>query len=193
MAFRTDLYNPEIETFVRDFLCSIEAEVVESESGILDVVIPERHAEHFGGKGQRRITFHQQNLVTKERFTHDDIEFTTYGSPLLNDIFDYAKEQGKATQRFAVCKTPKSEQMLSIQLPSSPINCRYTTTSAEKVYVPYFQFYFKISYLTDDKQENVEVVTLNAHTHQLEDSILLRKTKPQRRKERDERSESAKR
>ncbi len=141
-----------MRTFVKKFFEVHQSRISESEQG-LTVSLPEELRPHFG---QDTI-----ELVFDPRDVDEKSELVTHGSYILNTIYHLLQDRGgKIVSRLEEKHKPTREELEKRVLIE---NGRVRSVKVKKEKVVDILFNFKVSYLSDEKLE--DIFTLGVDTH----------------------------
>ncbi|MBM3211960.1 hypothetical protein FJZ33_07065, partial [Candidatus Poribacteria bacterium] len=158
----------KIRNFVTKCLESVGAIVEFTEYDYAEVVIPDEYARHFDGRNYFNLSFDFD--VAKH---HEDSEFVTYGGYFLDKVMELATQKGLA------CKRHISDPKIEIRNLPDKIkgkiafrNCRINFVANIPVIYHYILFNFKVSYISDEREDRIVKILVNLNTGQVDDNML---------------------
>lgn len=158
----------KIRDFVTRCLESVGAIVEFPEYNYAEVLIPDEFAKYFDYKNYFNLSFDFD--VARQ---HEESEFVTYGSYFLDKVIDLA------TQRGLSCKRHITDQKVELRTLPEKIkgriafrNCRSTFLANVPVIHHYILFNFKVSYISDEREDTIVKALVNLNTGHADDRML---------------------
>jgi tetratricopeptide (TPR) repeat protein len=158
----------KIRSFVTKCLESVGALVEFPEYDYAEVLIPDEFVEHFDGEGYFGLSF---DFDVARR--HEDSEFVTYGSYFLDKVIDLASQRGLTCSRHIVDENVGGRTLpQKIKGKIAFRNCRATFLANVPVIYHYVLFNFKVSYISDEREDRIIKVLVNLNTGHVDDNML---------------------
>lgn len=158
----------KIRGFVMKCLESVGALVEFPEYDYAEVLIPDEFAEHFDGESYFGLSFDFD--VARQ---HQDSEFVTYGSYFLDRVIDLASQRGLVCKRHILDENVEGRTLpQKIKGKIAFRNCRATFLANVPTIYHYVLFSFKISYISDEREDRIVRILVNLNTGHVDDSML---------------------
>jgi Tfp pilus assembly protein PilF len=158
----------KIRGFVTKSLESVGALVEFPEYDYAEVLIPDEFAEHFDGESYFGLSFDFD--VARQ---HEDSEFVTYGSYFLDRLIDLASQRGLACKRHILDENVEGRTLpQKIKGKIAFRNCRATFLANVPIIYHYVLFNFKVSYISDEREDRIVKVLANLNTGHVDDDML---------------------
>jgi len=179
MVMSEDKDVVRIRNFVTNSLNGIGAVTEFLSYNYAEALIPDDLSDYFEGENYFKLAF---DFDVARR--HEDAEFVTYGSYFLDRLTYVARQQGLAGKRH-ISSGEIDIQSVERKLRGKVIfrGCKGAFLAAKPMLYHYALFNFKVSYISDDKLEEIHKVLVNLNTNlvdeamsdELESSILIDK------------------
>lgn len=158
----------KIRSFVTKCLESIGALVEFAEYDYAEVLIPDEFSDYFDGQAYLNLSFDFD--VARQ---HGDSEFVTYGSFFLDRVVEVASQRGLACKRHIMDADVESRTLpQKIKGRIAFRNCRGTFLANAPVIYHYALFNFKVSYISDEREDRIMKVLVNLNTGKVDDRML---------------------
>ncbi|NOZ21338.1 MAG: hypothetical protein GXP25_09645 [Planctomycetes bacterium] len=155
---KTRSYDPRIKQFLLDYFDRIGAEVEHLSEDLIQVRIPEEHAQPFDGKTEVLLAFRFADMKG-----HDDAQFITFGSYTLDRVIRDCMARGDLIQRYIETKGAAPDDA-ALAFPATISGCIVIPGDTRRVYAPYITFTFLVCYNADMKTEEIASVTIDPRT-----------------------------
>lgn len=149
--------NDELMNFCQQIFTSYGALVEVQNDGLMEVVATDEIASNFATKSYLNFIF-DRNLVTQ----YPDAEFISYGHPYLEKIIHLASQKGLITRWYLnglKTTTGYLSEKVAHKVKFYDCKVKYLLDILERF--SYCLFNFKISYLSDDKKEEIKTVLVD--------------------------------
>jgi len=156
-----------IRNFVTNCLNGIGAVIEFPSYNYAEVLIPDELIDYFEGESYFNLAF---DFDIARR--HEDAEFVTYGSYFLDRLTHVARQQGLAGTRHistGEVNINNVEQKLHGKIIFK--GCKSTFLAAIPMLYHYALFNFKVSYISDDKLEEIRKVLVNLNTNLVDEAM----------------------
>jgi hypothetical protein len=158
----------KIRSFVTKCLESIGALVEFTEYDYAEALIPDDFADYFDGQTYFNLSFDFD--VARQ---HEDSEFVTYGSFFLDRVVELASHRGLACKRHIMDEDVEGRTLpQKIKGRIAFRNCRGTFLANAPVIYHYVLFNFKVSYISDEREDRIVKVLVNLNTGHVDDRML---------------------
>jgi len=151
-------YN--LESFVTHFYTSIGSVVEQIGYKAIEVLLPEGYKEHFGGKDDLKLVF--EGDVARE---NPESELITFGSSVLDTIIELSTGMGKISHLYITnlnITTGRTLEKVSKHLSLKGLHIKGVE---ERVFLyHHILFRFRISFITDEKEEEFSEVAVDLHS-----------------------------
>lgn len=151
----------ELEAFTQELLQGIGA-LVEYRQGVLEAVLPETHLGDLGGEGFARLAF--DPYVAEKA----GAQYLSLGSPLADELIAMASRMGSVTRWYI--NGLRWSQRRAIHLDQWKARFANARIFYDEMEIPfachYLIFNFQVSYLSDEKREEVHTVVVDSGTLQ---------------------------
>jgi len=158
----------KIRNFVVKSLESVGTLIEFPEYNYAEVLIPDEFVGHFDGKSYFELAFDFD--VSRQ---HKDSEFVTYGSYFLDKVIELASQRGLACKRHILGENveirnlpPKITSKIAFR------NCRATFQANVPVIYHYVLFDFKVSYISDEREDRIIRLLVNLNTGHIDNRML---------------------
>lgn len=153
--------HSELQTFVMECIQSAGGVVEVPEYGLAEALLPEDAARALGGQTFVRIAFDPE--VARE---HPDAELAVYGSEFLDRLIAFATGRGLSTVRYVHVDRLEATRVIErLQDDFSFVSCRPEVVRSAIQHFGYIRFFFKLIYLTDEREESLQSVLVNLNTN----------------------------
>jgi len=152
-----DFENDELMNFCQQIFTSYGSLVEVSNNGSMEVVVSDELSANFTNNSYLKFVF-DHNLLTQ----YPEAEFISYGHPTLDILINLASQKGFLTRWYINgLKTTIGYLSEKIAHKVKFYNCKvkYILDILERF--SYCLFNFKISYLSDDKKEEIKTVLVD--------------------------------
>lgn len=160
-----DRESAELKSFVLSCLQAIGALVDTPSYNLVEVVLPDEYAAELGKPAFLRLAFSQEVAEA-----HPDAEYVTYGSPLVEGLIELARRRGLAIRWYINDVRLSKPGLFEIAKKSIGFtNARLVPleeAADRRMCFYYLLFNFKVSYISDEKQEALVPVLMNLNTGQ---------------------------
>ena len=158
----------KIRGFVTKCLESVGALVEFPEYDYAEVLIPDEFVENFDGESYFGLSF---DFDVSKR--HEDSEFVTYGSYFLDKVIDLASQRGLACKRHIMDDNVEGRTLpQKIRGKIAFRNCRVTFLANAPVIYHYILFNFKVSYISDEREDRIVKILVNLNSDHVDDNML---------------------
>jgi hypothetical protein len=147
----------DIREFCQKALASHGCLIDSPHYDILHVMVPPALAPQFGNTEFLALAF-----TPEVKRSNPDTQLVTYNSPLLGRVIEIAKERGKATRQNATGLNHEPgnlEEKVQRKITVYNSNLELLSEAAEAI--TNLVFNFKVSYMTDDKDEEIKTVAVD--------------------------------
>ncbi len=150
-----------LESFTSDLLQGVGA-LVEESGGVLEALLPEAHQQAFEGDGLLRLAF------DPETARRSGAQYVTVASPLTERLLYLAGQIGLTTRWYVNGLRWPQQRAIDIgKWKARFTNARLVYDGVEFPFAcHYVLFNFQVSYLSDEKREEVRSVVVDAETLQ---------------------------
>lgn len=149
--------NDNLQHFGQQAFTSLGALVEVTKDGMMEVVVSDELANKLGGKSYFKLVF-DRNLLSQ----YPEAAFISYGHPALDMLINLASQKGLVTKWYLNgLKTTTGYLPDKVANKVKFYNCKtkYILDILERF--SYVLFNFKISYLSDDKREEIKTVVVD--------------------------------
>jgi hypothetical protein len=156
-----------IRNFVTNCLNGIGAVVEFPSYNYAEALIPDELTDYFEDESYFKLTF---DFDVARR--HENAEFVTYGSYFLDCLTHIARQQGLAGTRHistGEINVNNVEQKLRGKIIFK--GCKSVFLAAIPMLYHYALFNFKVSYISDDKLEEIQKVIVNLNTNLVDEAM----------------------
>lgn len=154
-----------LQEFISKYITCSGGRVVNFDGELMELEIPERLQKILDVSSRLKLVFCPERLEKEP-----DAEYLTAGSPLLDKILAMTRDRGQ-TSRFYLnppIDFEKFDEMLSmLEFP----NCQLSATVPRLVYYPHILFNFKVSYISDEKREQLESLMVDCLRGEISDKM----------------------
>ncbi len=156
-----------IRNFATNCLNDIGALIEFPSYNYAEVLIPDELTDYFEGESYFKLAF---DFDVARR--NEDTEFITYGSYFLDRLTHVARQQGLAGTRH-ISSGEVNIQGIEQKLRDKIIfkGCKGAFLAAIPMLYHYALFNFKVSYISDDKIEEVFKVLVNLNTNLVDEAM----------------------
>jgi tetratricopeptide (TPR) repeat protein len=158
----------KIRSFVTKCLESVGTLVEFTAYNYAEVLIPDELTDYFDGENYYKLAFDFD--VAR---LHEEAEFVTYGSYFLDKVIDLASQKG------LTCKRHIADENLELRnLPQKIANKvtfrnqRMTFVANSPVLYHYLLFSFKVSYVSDEREDQIIKLLVNLNTGHVDNKML---------------------
>jgi hypothetical protein len=163
----------DLESFVTHFYTLIGSVVEQTGYKSIEVLLPESYKEHFGGKDDLKLVF--EGDVARE---NPESELMTFGSPVLDTIIELSKEMGKISHLYITnlnITTGRTFEKVSRHLNLKGLHIKEVKEVEERVFLyHHILFRFRISFITDEKEEEFSEIAVDLHTGDINQGLSER-------------------
>lgn len=157
--------NYSLQDFISEYVACNGGKVVNFNGEIMELEIPERLQKILDVSNRMKLVF------TLEAFEKEpDAEYLTIGNPILDKILQMTRGRGKTSKFYLnpLMDFEKFDEALSaLEFP----NCQLSATVPMLVYYPHILFNFKVSYISDEKREDLESLIVDSLRGEISDKV----------------------
>lgn len=160
--------NDDLKDFCSQTFTSLGALAEFEDNGLLEVVASDELSNNFSNKSYFKFVFDRSLLPQ-----YPDAEFISYGHPNLDMLINLASQKGLVTRWYLNgLKTTTGYLQDKVANKIKIYNCKtkYLMDILERF--SYCLFNFKISYLTDDKKEEIKTVVVDRFSAAVNNKLL---------------------
>jgi len=158
----------KIRSFVTKCLESVGTLIEFTAYNYAEVLISDEFVDHFDGENYYKLAFDFD--VARQ---HEEAEFVTYGSYFLDKVIDLASQRGLTCKRHIVDSDVELRN-LPQKIANRIIfrNCRVTFMTNSPVIYNYLLFSFKVSYVSDEREDQIIKLLVNLNTGHVDIRML---------------------
>ena len=158
----------KIRSFVTKCLESVGTLVEFTAYNYAEVLIPDEFIDYFDGENYYKLAFDFD--VAK---LHEEAEFVTYGSYFLDKMIDLASQRGLTCRRHIIDEDVEIRN-LPQKIANKIIfkNQRMTFVANSPVLYHYLLFNFKVSYVSDEREDQIIKLLVNLNTGHVDNRML---------------------
>ena len=158
----------KIRNFVTKCLESVGALVEFPEYDYAEVLLPDEFVDHFDGESYFGLSF---DFDVARR--HEGSEFVTYGGYFLDKVIELASQRGLVCRRHILDENVEGRTLpQKIKGRIAFRNCRATFLANMPVIYHYVLFSFKVSYISDEREDRIVKILVNLNTGHVDDKML---------------------
>ena len=158
----------KIRDFVTKCLQSVGALVEFTAYNYAEVLIPDEFIYHFDGQSYFKLAF-DFDVARK----HEDTEFVTYGSYFLDKVIELASQRGLTCKRHIIDNDVELRNLpQKIANKIAFRNCRMAFMANSPVIYHYILFNFKVSYVSDEREDQIIRLLVNLNTGHIDNRML---------------------
>jgi len=158
----------KIRSFVTKCLESVGTLVEFTAYNYAEVLIPDEFINHFDGENYYKLAF---DFDVARR--HEEAEFVTYGSYFLDKVIDLANQRGLTCKRHIIDETIELRNLpQKIASKVTFRNQRVNFVANSPVLYHYLLFSFKVSYVSDEREDQIIKLLVNLNTGHVDNKML---------------------
>jgi len=158
----------KIRSFVTKCLESVGTLVEFTAYNYAEVLIPDEFINHFDGENYYKLAF---DFDVARR--HEEAEFVTYGSYFLDKVIDLANQRGLTCKRHIIDETIELRNLpQKIASKVTFRNQRMNFVANSPVLYHYLLFSFKVSYVSDEREDQIIKLLVNLNTGHVDNRML---------------------
>jgi hypothetical protein len=163
----------DLQHFVTEVIESIGGIVIPLEYALCNVIIPNEYSELFNGRNEFVLSFDFE--VYQE---NESSEFVTFGSYILDRIFELSNKKALSTIRFAVIdrfELSNPLDRIKKTLGFSP-SSNIEILNQRSVLYPWIVFNIRVLYISDERTEETVEIWVDGITHKVSENMALERS-----------------
>lgn len=158
----------KIRSFVTKCLESVGTLVEFTAYNYAEVLIPDEFIDYFDDENYYKLAF---DFDVAKR--HEEAEFVTYGSYFLDNVIDLASQKGLTCRRHILDETVELRNLpQKIANKITFRNQRINFLANSPVLYHYLLFNFKVSYVSDEREDQIIKLLVNLNTCHVDNRML---------------------